>query len=64
MTDEEKANHPLHETTGGYLKELNESKCGQLWWDSLSACQKDIIKAIPNFGPEIFEQCTGIKVEE
>ena len=64
MTDEEKANHPSHETTGGYLKVLDESKCGQLWWDSLSACQKDIIKAIPNFDPEIFEQCTGIKTEE
>ncbi len=64
MTDEEKANHPSHETTGGYLKVLDESKCGQLWWDSLSACQKDIIRAIPNFDPEIFEQCTGIKTEK
>ena len=64
MTDEEKAEHPTHETTGGYLKVLDESDCGQLWWGSLSDRQKNIIKALPNFDPEIFEQCTGINVNE
>ena len=61
MTDEEKEAHPSSETTGGYLKVLNESECGQIWWDGLSDQQKDIIMALPNFDPEIFEQCTGIK---
>lgn len=64
MTDEEKVEHPTHETTGGYLKVLDESDCGQLWWGSLSDRQKNIIKALPNFDPEIFEQCTGINVNE
>lgn len=64
MTDEEKAAHPTYETTGGYLKVLNESECGQLWWGSLSDFQKNYIKSIPNFDAEIFEQCTGIKVDE
>ena len=64
MTDEEKAEHPTHETTGGYLKVLDESECGQLWWGSLSDRQKDIIKDLPNFDPEIFERCTGIKVDD
>ena len=64
MTDEEKAEHPTHETTGGYLKVLDESDCSQLWWGSLSDRQKDIIKALPNFDPEIFEKCTGIKVDD
>lgn len=64
MTDEEKAEHPTHETTGGYLKVLDESDCGQLWWGSLSDRQKNIIKALPNFDPEIFYQCTGINVNE
>ncbi|CAK7008655.1 MAG: hypothetical protein ENTB_01370 [Enterocloster aldenensis] len=64
MTDEEKAEHPTHETTGGYLKVLDESECGQLWWGSLTDRQKNIIKALPNFDPEIFEQCTGIRVDE
>jgi len=64
MTDEEKAEHLTHETTGGYLKVLDESECGQLWWGSLSDRQKNIIKAIPNFDAEIFFQCTGIRVDE
>ena len=61
MTDEEKEQHPTYKTTDGYLKKLDETKCGQLWWDSLSNHQKNIIKAIPNFDAEIFFQCTGIK---
>ena len=64
MTDEEKAEYLTHETTGGYLKVLDESECGQLWWGSLSDRQKNIIKAIPNFDAEIFFQCTGIRVDE
>ena len=64
MTDEEKVANPTYETTGGYLKVLDESECGQLWWGSLSDFQKNYIKSIPNFDAEIFEQCTGIKVDE
>ena len=64
MTDKEKTAHPTHETTGGYLKVLNESEYGQLWWDELSDCDKQIIKNIPNFDPDIFYECTGIKVTE
>ena len=62
MTDEEKAAHPEHETTGGYLKVLDESECGQIWWDGLSERNREIIKVLPNFDATIFEQCTGIKV--
>ena len=62
MTDEEKVANPTYETTGGYLKVLDESECGQLWWNSLSDDEKKIIEDIPNFDVEIFEQCTGIKV--
>jgi hypothetical protein len=64
MTNEEKAAHPTYETTGGYLKVLDESECGQLWWGSLSDRRKEIIKAIPNFDAEIFFQCTGVRVDE
>ena len=63
MTDEEKATHPSHETTGGYLKVLDESECGQIWWDGLSEHNRNIIRALPNFDPVIFEQVTGIKIE-
>jgi len=62
MTDEEKSAHPSHETTGGYLKVLDESECGQIWWDGLSEDNRNIIRALPNFDPVIFEQVTGIKI--
>ena len=62
MTDGEKLANPTYETTGGYLKVLDESECGQLWWNRLSDRQKNIIKAIPNFDANIFQQCTGIEV--
>ena len=63
MTDEEKAAHPEHETTGGYLKVLDESECCQIWWNGLTNSQKKIIKSIPNFNESIFEEITGIKVD-
>ena len=61
MTDTEKVAHPTYETTGGYLKVLDESECGQLWWNALTDYQKNIIKGIPNFDADIFFQCTGIR---
>lgn len=64
MSDEEKASHPTYKTTGGYLKVLDKSECGQLWLDSLCEADKNIIKAIPNFDVEIFYQCTGINVNK
>ena len=62
MTDEEKAANPTFETTGGYLKVLDEFECGQLWWNDLTDDKKAVIKSLPNFDAEIFEQCTGIKI--
>ena len=64
MTDEEKEKYPTHETTGGYLKVLDESETAQIWWNDLLEKNKEIIKAIPNFDAEKFEKCTGIKVGE
>ena len=64
MTDEEKAAHTTYETTGGYLRVLDESESAQIWWDGLSETDKATIKAIPNFDSEIFEECTGIKIRE
>lgn len=64
MTDEEKAAHPEAETTGGYLKELDNSECAVIWWRSLNDRQKYIITAIPNFDKAIFKEITGIDVDE
>ena len=62
MTDEEKAANPIYECTGGYLKVLDESECGHLWWDGLSESNRNVIRNIPNFDAAIFEEITGIKV--
>ena len=64
MSDEEKAAHPEVKTTGGYLKELDNSECAIIWWRGLDEEEKAIIKAIPNFDPAIFKRITGIDVEE
>ena len=64
MTNEEKEAHPTYKTTGGYLKKLDESDCAQMWWNGLLEHQRNIIKALPNFDPGIFFQCTGVKVDE
>lgn len=63
MTDEEKAAHPEAETTGGYLKVLDNSECAVIWWRGLSDRQKNIIAAIPNFDKAIFKEITGIDVD-
>lgn len=63
MTDEEKAAHPEHVTTGGYLKKLDERNVAQDYWNSLSENQKQIILSLPNFDKEKFYQCTGIRVD-
>ena len=63
MTDKEKVEHPAYKTTNGYLKVLDKSEHRQLWWDNLSDTEKETIKSIPNFEPDIFFECTGIRVE-
>lgn len=62
MTEEEKEQHPEYETTGGYLKKYDKSERNQLWWDSLSDYEKNVIKSLPNFDAEIFKEITGIDV--
>ena len=60
MTDDEKAAHPEHETTGGFL--YLEKSDRQAWWESLSDESKAAITSMPYFDAEKFFICTGIKV--
>mgnify|MGYP000906744240 CR=1 FL=1 len=62
MTDEEKVEHPEHETTGGYLKIRDNTDCCVEWWNGLSDYHRNIIKNIPNFDAEKFYYITGIRV--
>nr|UWI29383.1 MAG: hypothetical protein [Bacteriophage sp.] len=63
MTDEEKTAHPEAKTTGGYLKQLDNSECGSIWWRGVNDYEKSIIKAILNFDKEIFKEITGVDVD-
>ena len=63
MTDEEKEEHPEAEVTGGYLKQIHNSKRRFDWWNSLDEKEKEVIKSIPNFDKEIFKEITGIDVD-
>lgn len=64
MTDEEKAEHPEHQVTGGFLKQIEKETGRQMWWDALSDKEKEIILNIPNFDRAIFKEITGIEVEQ
>ncbi len=62
MSQKEKDRHPSYKTAGGFLKIQDDCSRVQYWWDNLSDTEKDTIKAIPNFDPDIFYECTGIRV--
>ena len=63
MTDEEKAAHPEHKTTGGYLKTVDfKTACG-LMWDNMTDDEKAAVKDIPNFDADVFKEITGIVVD-
>ena len=62
MTDDEKAEHPEHETTGGFL--YLEKADRQAWWESLSDDSKAAIISMPYFDADKFYKCTNIRVEK
>ena len=64
MTDEEREAHLDHKTTGGYLKTVRHEADRQAWWDSLSANDKQTVMSLPNFDPDVFYECTEIRVKE
>ena len=63
MTNEEKSSRLETEVTGGYLKQLDNSECGMIWWRGLSDSERTIITSIPNFDKEIFKEITGIDID-
>jgi len=61
MSEEEKAAHPEHVTTGGYLKTVPFHEACQMMWENLTSSEKAEVRKIPNFDAAIFEEITGIK---
>ena len=64
MTEEEKKEHPEHETLGGYLKVIPYKDACRLMWDKLDDDEKQAVKEIPYFDAEVFKEITGIDVNE
>ena len=64
MTEEEKKAHPEHETMGGYLKTVDFKTACKMMWDNLDNEDRQAVKEIPNFDPDVFKEITGIDVNE
>ena len=63
MTEQEKKDHDYAKNTGGYLKTLWYKEAWAEWYKD-NQDKKEKIKNLPNFDADIFEQITGIKIEE
>ena len=61
MSDEEKEQHPESKTTGGYLKNRDNTDVCIKWWDELSETRRNVIRSIPNFDANKFYEITGIR---
>ena len=64
MTDQEKKEHPSHETTGGYLKVYDYKEAWRKAWDSATDEDKELLFKLPNFDAEVFKEISGIDVNE
>jgi hypothetical protein len=62
MTDNEKEEYPNAETCGGYLKKYGYKEAWKIAFENRSENDIALLKALPNFDAEIFEDITGIKI--
>lgn len=63
MTDDEKKDNSGWEQRGGFLKTLDFKEACIVWWGENEYRHKDFLE-LPNFDADIFEEITGIKVNE
>ena len=60
MTEQEKVDHPYHETTGGYLR-INDMK--REWrkaYESATEEEIQMVRDLPAFDYDVFEEITGL----
>ena len=62
MTEQQKADHPTHEKTGGVLLKYNHTyhQAWEIAWSEMAQATKDRFLNLPNFDAEKFKQITGI----
>ena len=64
MTDEEKDSYPSYVTTWWYLKCYDYKQAFKKSYEKASKEDREKVKELPNFCPEIFYSISGIKIEE
>ncbi len=64
MTDDEKKADPDFHVRSGYLKKFTNEKAWSNLWKDCTEDEKKLIQEIPNFDATIFEQITGLKVND
>jgi len=62
MTDEEKIQFPKAYVCDGYLKTIPYKEAWKNLFAELTKAEIEVVKTIPNFNAEIFEEITGIKI--
>jgi hypothetical protein len=60
MTEDEKDDHDVYKSLGGYLKYVSYEDAWKNFWDNASQKDKDLILDIPQFDAKIFLGITGI----
>jgi hypothetical protein len=64
MTDREKQDHPEYKTIGGYLKSYEYKEAFQKSWDKADPEDREHVRNIPGFDPDIFYEISGIDLRE
>ena len=62
-TEEEMKEDENKRIIKGYLKEYSYKEACNNWWNKMTEEDKEIIKSIPNFDKDKFEDITGIRIE-
>ena len=60
MTDQEKADNPTHETTGGYLRELTMQEAFAQAWANDEDKDVSAVEALPGFDRDVWLEITGL----
>jgi hypothetical protein len=64
MTVQEKKDNAHFFTEGGYLKTYDYKEAWANLWKTVTKEDIEQLKALPNFDAEIFEEITGIKIDD
>jgi hypothetical protein len=62
MTEQEKAENPNSDVRDGYLKSIPYKEAAIASISKASEAEKRLIRALPNYDPDVFEEIFGIRI--